>query len=81
MSKVQSILVAGAMGFCLIPAHAADQILSGSIVSQSGQTLEGVTVSAKLEGSTITTSVYSDTTGIYIFPPLPPGKYRVWAQA
>src|SRR3979490_1524882 len=62
-------------------AHAADQLLSGAIASRSGQKLEGVTVSAKLEGSTIATSVYTDAAGVYIFPPLPAGKYRVWAQA
>src|SRR5882672_5218893 len=62
-------------------AQAADQLLSGAITSRSGQKLEGVTVSAKLEGSTITTSVYTDAAGNYFFPPLPAGKYRVWAQA
>ena len=50
------------------------------MTAQSGQKLEGVTVSAKLEGSTITTSVYTDAAGVYVFPPLPAGKYRVWAQ-
>jgi streptogramin lyase len=63
-----------------LPAFAADQILSGAVTAQSGQKLEGVTVSAKLEGSTITTSVYTDSAGVYVFPPLPAGKYRVWAQ-
>jgi streptogramin lyase len=38
-------------------------------------------VSAKQDGSTITTSVYTDETGNYYFPPLPAGKYKVWAQA
>jgi hypothetical protein len=38
-------------------------------------------VSAKLEGSTITSRVYTDSTGNYYFPPLPAGQYRVWAQA
>jgi streptogramin lyase len=82
MSKLQAILLACATSLLVvISAHAADQILSGAISSQSGQKLEGVTVSAKLEGSTITTSVYTDTAGTYVFPPLPAGKYRVWAQA
>jgi virginiamycin B lyase len=63
-----------------LPAFAADQILSGAVTAQSGQKLEGVTVSAKLEGSTIATSVYTDAAGVYVFPPLPAGKYRVWAQ-
>src|SRR6266581_4063571 len=82
MSKAQSLLFACATSlFAVTAAHAADRILSGAIAAQSGQKLEGVTVSAKLEGSTITTSVYTDTAGNYFFPPLPAGKYRVWAQA
>src|SRR5215471_6871158 len=62
-------------------AHAADHVLSGAIAALSGQKLDGVTVSAKREGSTITTSVYTDAAGGYYFPPLAAGKYRVWAQA
>src|SRR5437867_6511400 len=82
MSKAQSLLLARAASLLAAPAaHAADQLLSGAIAAQSGQKLEGVTVSAKLEGSTITTSVYTDAAGVYVFPPLPAGKYRVWAQA
>ena len=41
----------------------------------------GVTVSAKADGTTITTTVFTDEAGDYYFPPLPAGKYRVWAQA
>src|SRR5207244_2120445 len=75
------LLVCAASLLAATAAHAADQLLSGAITSRSGQKLEGVTVSAKLEGSTITTSVYTDTAGNYFFPPLPAGKYRAWAQA
>jgi len=64
-----------------MPAHAADPILSGAISSATGQKLDGITVSAKREGSSITTSVYTDATGSYYFPPLAVGKYNVWAQA
>src|SRR5881628_677093 len=82
MSKAQSLLLACATSLlAAAAAHAADQLLSGAITARSGQKLEGVTVSAKLEGSTITTSVYTDTAGNYFFPPLPAGRYRVWAQA
>ncbi|MDB5902370.1 MAG: virginiamycin hydrolase Vgb [Betaproteobacteria bacterium] len=82
MSNVKAMVVACAAAlFVMTPALAADQILSGAVASPSGQKLEGVTVSAKLEGSTITTSVYTDTAGVYVFPPLPAGNYRVWAQA
>ena len=59
----------------------ADSMLNGTITSAAGEKMGGVTVSAKAEGSTITTSVFTDDTGNYYFPPLPNGKYRVWAQA
>src|SRR5436190_23069456 len=60
---------------------AADHLLSGAVTSVAGEKLAGVTVSAKAQGSTITTSVYTDEQGAYHFPPLPAGKYQVWAQA
>jgi len=63
-----------------VSAQAADQILSGSIATAAGQKLDGVVVSAKREGSTITNSVYTDATGNYYFPPMAAGKYNVWAQ-
>src|SRR5690348_15379668 len=64
----------------LVPAHAADAILSGAIAGPGGGKMRGVTVSAKADGSTITTTVYTDERGNYYFPPLPAGHYRVWAQ-
>ena len=64
-----------------LAAHAADVLLSGSIKSAAGEKMGGVTVSAKEDGKTITTSVYTDESGDYVFPPLASGKYRVWAQA
>src|SRR6476619_5992441 len=82
MTHVRSILLASAASFIMASgAQAADQLLTGAITSSSGEKLGGVTVSAKLEGSTITTCVYTDETGNYYFPPLPAGKYNVWAQA
>ena len=43
--------------------------------------MEGVTVSARATGSSITTSVFTDADGEYFFPPLSEGQYKVWAQA
>src|SRR5262249_16823547 len=81
MRNLQSLLLAIAAGLVVATgAQAADHLLSGVISSPTGQKLDGVTVSAKLEGSSITTSVYTDETGSYYFPPMPGGKYRVWAQ-
>ena len=65
----------------VLPARAADQVLSGLIKSSTGAAMGGVTVSAKPEGGTVTTTVFTDETGNYYFPPLPAGKYRIWAQA
>jgi len=64
-----------------LPAQAADALLRGTITSAGGEKMGGVTVSAKPEGGTITTTVFTDEAGNYYFPPLPSGKYRVWAQA
>lgn len=55
--------------------------LMGIVKSPDGTPMEGVAVSTKREGSTITTSVWTDRNGVYSFPPLENGDYRVWAQA
>ncbi len=71
---------AAAAIFAAAPAF-ADALLSGTIKSASGEPMGGVTVSAKADGGTITTTVFTDDGGRYYFPPLPNGNYRVWAQA
>ncbi len=55
--------------------------LSGIIHATDGQTLEGVAVSARAVDKTFTTTVFTDTRGRYLFPPLDTGTYRLWAQA
>src|SRR6266481_9622426 len=59
----------------------ATAILSGTVKSSEGKPLEGVGVSARNSGETFTTTVYTDQTGRYIFPPISNGQYKVWAQA
>src|SRR5438270_4650532 len=83
LAKIAGLLLASAAAIVIAPASAsaADHILSGSVASAAGEKLNGVTVSARLEGSTITTSVYTDESGAYYFPPMAAGKYQVWAQA
>ena len=51
------------------------------MTAASGEPLEGVTVSARGPQRPITTSVFTDERGAYVFPPLEGGRYRVWAQA
>jgi len=80
MTTMRSMLLATAAVMATTSAF-ADQQLSGTITAAAGQKLDGVTVSAKMVGSTITTSVYTDKDGNYYFPPMADGKYNVWAQA
>jgi streptogramin lyase len=75
-----AVVAAGLTTFA-IPANAADVLLSGAITSAGGEKMGGVTVSAKADGSVTTTTVYTDASGEYYFPPLAAGKYKVWAQA
>ncbi|HYT07496.1 MAG TPA: carboxypeptidase-like regulatory domain-containing protein, partial [Rugosimonospora sp.] len=65
-------------------AYGADEngpLLAGTVKSDSGEKISGVTVSAKAEGRTITTTVFTDGQGDYYFSPMAPGEYEVWAQA
>src|SRR5258708_7901691 len=78
---VAAVAAAGFAASVATTARAADYPLSGTIASASGEKLAGVTLSAKAHGATITTSVNTDEGGGYYFPPLPAGKYNVWAQA
>ncbi len=57
--------------------------LSGQVISNQEGIMEGVVVSAKRDGSTITVSVVSDARGMYNFPAdrLPPGHYTIKARA
>jgi virginiamycin B lyase len=81
-TRASLIAITAALATSLsMPAHAADLVLAGAIQSATGEKMGGVAVSAKGEGQTITTTVYTDESGNYYFPPMPAGKYRVWAQA
>src|SRR5579863_10414432 len=91
MSKVtRRILVFCAvialMGVTLAQGAATpESVMRGRVTSSDGKPLEGVPVSARAEGQTVTTAVYTDRDGRYFFPPLAPpqqdGAYKVWSQA
>ena len=65
----------------LIGAQA--QSLSGTVSSTEEGQMEGVLVSAKKEGSTVTTTVVSNDKGEFSFPAgrLEPGKYTITTRA
>src|SRR5580700_2704237 len=78
------VLAALLVGAMLPPAaHAASDgmLLTGTVKSAAGAKMAGATVSAKMDNSTITTSVFTDDDGAYYFPPMSAGHYEVWAQA
>ncbi len=86
MSKVRGLFMSSlatvAAATILVTGPAlADALISGTVKSESGDAMGGATVSAKADGATITTTVFTDESGHYYFPPLPNGHYRVWAQA
>jgi streptogramin lyase len=78
-------LAAGAQFFSMRAqgqlAQQAGVVLLGSVKSDAAAKLDGVTVSARAEGQSITTSVFTDEDGNYYFPRMAQGKYHVWAQA
>ena len=58
-----------------------DTSLAGTVKSSDGKALEGVAVSARAEGKTFTTTVYTSQKGEFFFPPLDENRYKIWAQA
>lgn len=78
--------VAGLAAF-IVQAGVADAqtaaALTGQVSSAEEGNMEGVVVSAKKDGSTITVSVVSDAQGRFSFPAnrLEPGKYTLKARA
>src|SRR5947209_5717994 len=62
---------------------AAAQVLSGRVSSAEENAMEGVVVSAKKAGSTVTVSVISDQKGNFSFPAakIEPGSYTLRIRA
>jgi len=85
-------ILAGSLGFSIVAlmmvtaAHVGGQgaaALTGVVSSQAEGTLEGVVVSARRTGSTMTVSVMTDAQGRYAFPAarLEPGAYTLRIRA
>lgn len=89
MSRFRHVVVVGGLAALWVAAGlpVASQMpqggatLRGVVKAGDGKPLEGVAVSARAQGSTLTTSVWTNQRGEYSLPPLPDGAYRVWAQA
>src|ERR1051325_8796981 len=70
-------------GVCLLAPDAMAQTLSGQVTSAEEGPMEGVLVSAKRAGSTVTVTVATDAQGRYSFPnsKLQPGDYNLRIRA
>jgi streptogramin lyase len=84
MSWQRLLMTALACAFaCVSPARAETVALQGTVTSAQEGAMEGVLVSAKRAGSTITVTVVTDQTGHYAFPAsrLPGGHYDLAIRA
>ena len=87
MRLLQIAIIAGtSLGAMLLGGVATAQApaaLSGQVSSADEGAMEGVLVSARRDGSSITTTVVSDDKGHYVFPAdrLEPGHYTITIRA
>ena len=85
MSKHLLLTSCSLAGLLLATAAQAQSgiALTGKVTSAQEPTMEGVLVSAKLDGSTVTTTVVSNAQGVYSFPAdkLAPGHYTISTRA
>src|ERR1700688_857234 len=85
MSKHLLLTACSLAGLLLATAAQAQNgiALTGKVTSAQEPTMEGVLVSAKLDGSTVTTTVVSNAQGVYAFPAekLAPGHYTISTRA
>ena len=82
--RVSLLLVAAAMGifFCAGTAHAQfTGTISGFVTDASGAAVPNTTVAATLVAQNATRTATSNTEGYYVFNGMPPGEYRVTAEA
>jgi len=81
--STMALLAGLAMAAPLMAQPQTASALTGRISSAEEGAMEGVLVSAKRAGSTITVTVVSDAKGQYSFPRdrLEPGKYSIWIRA
>src|SRR5258708_18514662 len=86
-TRLSTFTAATLAAFCVTAAHTANAeaptALSGQVSSAKEGAMEGVVISAKRAGGTITVSVVTDEKGRYSFPAerLEPGRYTLGARA
>ena len=83
INRLRLSAIAAAFLLTFVGHGQAQTALSGTVTSTQEPMMEGVLVSAKREGSTITTTVVTNDKGQYSFPAdrLQPGKYAMAIRA
>jgi len=79
-------LLGGFLAATADPSATGAPMLTGRVsAAAAGGPLAGIAVSARPDGRTFTTTVFTDEDGEFFFPPFQPpfepGLYQVWAQA
>jgi hypothetical protein len=80
---MRRFLVLAALTLLVLPFQAFTQTnssLSGGITDASGAVLPGVVVKATNAGTNVVLTVTSNAAGVYNFPSLQPGEYKVSAE-
>ncbi|MBV8708417.1 MAG: carboxypeptidase regulatory-like domain-containing protein, partial [Acidobacteriaceae bacterium] len=62
-------------------AQSGTGVIFGTITDVSGSTVAAVSVTAANEATAVSTTVKSNEEGYYLLPDLPPGRYKVSAEA
>ena len=80
---IRGAAIAACFTLFMTVAHAQSVALTGQVSSAEESMMEGVVVSAKKDGSTISVSVVTDAAGRFAFPAarLEPGHYTLKARA
>ena len=81
ISLASLVAVAAVNGQGVAPGAVGAPGIMGAINDKAGKPLAGITVSARATDQSMTTSVYTDAKGVYVFPHLVAGSYKLWAQA
>ena len=81
-----ALLVLVLLGFYFVPntfsqSALGASVISGTVKSSDGKSLEGVAVSSRGNDKTFATTVYTDKNGVFYFPGFESGQYKIWAQA
>jgi hypothetical protein len=67
--------------FCALAfAQSSDAVLSGVVTDASGALVRGARVAARNVATGVESKTASNDSGVYVFPALQPGPYRVTAQ-